>query len=159
MASHVYYFDRDISTSSGFMSSQRASSDAINVLEKWQSGHAGRASVQIHEGEEIICAELHFDTADQLAGEELGRCCRQFGIRLLTKADYLSEILRRTAKPGASVDVTWGELGPALTGGNNYERSKALAPWVIENGRTMTMGTVAGNGGYAIHSTVTISRP
>ena len=63
----------------GFMSDQRASTDAINALNKWASGD-GRRSYEIVSGEDsddLLVAKLTTDSNDSRSGIDLDAACEK----------------------------------------------------------------------------------
>lgn len=63
----------------GFMSDQRASTDAINALSKWASGDR-RRSCEIVSGEDsddLLVAKLTTDSDDSRSGDDLDAACKE----------------------------------------------------------------------------------
>ncbi len=66
----------------GFLSSQRASTDALKALEHWQACGT-RRSYKVVAGEESeveLIAELSTDSNDSRAGIDLDSACAKYGI-------------------------------------------------------------------------------
>jgi hypothetical protein len=76
-----WIFERDSTTALGFLSSQRASTDALNALFKWEAKIAGRSHEVIHEEDDVIQASLTCDPSDSDAGSDLDACCAQHGVQ------------------------------------------------------------------------------
>jgi hypothetical protein len=77
-----YRFVRDLESTNGFLSRARPSTDAVNALQTWTNGYAGRSYRVISDNNELV-AELTWPEADRVAGPELEDSCRQFGVERL----------------------------------------------------------------------------
>lgn len=65
----------------GFLSGNRASTDAINALIEWSDAVVSRSYDEVPPGEdETLVADLAWSEADHAAGENLDDCCRKFGV-------------------------------------------------------------------------------
>lgn len=76
----TYRFVRAAKSASGFLSRNRASTDARNVLANWRAMSKERDfAVKAEEDEELV-AVLTFDSADQAAGSQMGALCEKYGV-------------------------------------------------------------------------------
>lgn len=79
MATARYKFVRDTSTK-GFLSSNRASTDALSAVSTWSSGATGRTyTVQIDEDDTLV-VDLTWSETDRTAGADLDDSCRSVGV-------------------------------------------------------------------------------
>lgn len=84
LAAATYKFDRDPQSISGFLSTQRASTDALNVLEAWQSRRSDRAYEVLRDEDgpdESLEARVSFAASDESAGQHLEQLCLESGLR------------------------------------------------------------------------------
>jgi hypothetical protein len=65
----------------GFLSRNRASTDALNALEGWKAAASGRSYVPVVDADEELVADIVFAESDAEAGPEMGRMCMQHGVR------------------------------------------------------------------------------
>ena len=74
-----YKFERDTSVK-GFLSSNRASTDALGAVSTWSTSAAGRSyAVQIDEDDALV-ADLTWSETDLAAGTDLNNSCHSFGV-------------------------------------------------------------------------------
>jgi len=66
-----YRFTRVNNSVAAFLSSNRASTDALTALLRWKAGSAGRDFVKLVDEDDYIDVELTCDPADKAAGEQL----------------------------------------------------------------------------------------
>ncbi|HCH22925.1 MAG TPA: hypothetical protein DE179_01340 [Oceanospirillaceae bacterium] len=79
MQQATYRFIR-ASNPKGFLSTNTASTDALNVLENWTNFSECRSYETIEDEDESLIAKLLFKNSDASAGTELDRICDDFGI-------------------------------------------------------------------------------
>lgn len=82
--SAAYRFERDPQSVFGFLTTNRASTEACNVLEKWQLQADGRTYEVIRDeqdSEDTLEARLSFALGDSLAEEHLEALCLEHGVR------------------------------------------------------------------------------
>jgi hypothetical protein len=67
----------------GFMSSQRATTDALNALSQWKGGDPGRShrSVSDEDAEDMLIVELTTSSDDDSAGLDLDAACIKHGLK------------------------------------------------------------------------------
>lgn len=76
----TYRFVRAANSASGFLSQNRASTDARNVLENWRAMSRERNfTIKAEEDEELV-AVLTFESEDQAAGSQMGALCEKYGV-------------------------------------------------------------------------------
>ncbi len=83
MPSGRYRFVRDNKNVAGKMSSQRASTDAINGLGAWAHAVPGRSFTEVYDDDESLVANLIWKDADHDAGPGLEGACLQVGVERL----------------------------------------------------------------------------
>ena len=76
-----YIFERAGNTVQAAMSSNRASTDSINALEKWILGAEGRHYEIRNESGETLHVTLAFDDVDENAGSDLHNYCVEAGVQ------------------------------------------------------------------------------
>lgn len=81
MISSKWVFKRDERSIAGFLSADRASTDAISTLLHWEQRAPGRSYEVLHEEDEAICVALTCDPSDMAAVSDLDRYCTQFGVQ------------------------------------------------------------------------------
>lgn len=79
MTTAQYRFERD-SGVSGFLSTNRASTDAQNALGEWQEAHSERDINIVADEEEKLVAELCWAEGDDSAGRDLDVACQNHGV-------------------------------------------------------------------------------
>lgn len=77
----TYKFERDPQSISGFLSTNRPSTDSLNVLHIWQSRARSRAYDVLRDEDELLEARLTFATSDGNAGQQLDELCLERGVR------------------------------------------------------------------------------
>ena len=81
----TYRFSRDKETPQGWMRDSKvrtASTDALNVLKEWRSGHVGRAFEPKEDLPESLVANVVFDVSDQeSARDDMLNLCRDWGLK------------------------------------------------------------------------------
>lgn len=78
----AYRFTRDYTSPAGFMSKQRPSTDAMNVLANWEALGAGRMYDVVEDADDYLVAKLSFLTADtDKAATGFNSLCATFGIK------------------------------------------------------------------------------
>ncbi len=90
MLSAVYQFNRS-KDGSGFLSQNRPSTDALNALEGWTEGGAGkqgRSYEVVNDEDEFLVAKLSWNEADIEAGPDLDAQCRDSGIEKKFQRNY-----------------------------------------------------------------------
>jgi hypothetical protein len=79
MSTERYQFIRDSSTI-GFLSGNRASTDSLRAVNKWANGANGRSYVvQIDEDDKLI-VDLKWNDVDRAAGADLDQSCVTVGV-------------------------------------------------------------------------------
>ena len=77
----IYIFTRDDKSASGFMSPNRASTDAAGVVINW-SASAGRSYHTRHDQDDLLIAKLSYQKADErAAADDLNRRCTEQGLK------------------------------------------------------------------------------
>lgn len=77
----IYIFTRDDQSASGFMSPNRASTDAAGVVINW-SASAGRSYQILQDQDDLLIATLSYQEADErAAAEDLQRMCTKRGLK------------------------------------------------------------------------------
>ena len=80
-----YCFTRDNTTPHGVMSSQRASTDAMTVVRRWEASGPGRSANVIQDEDELLVVRMAFDVSDwEAAAAKLDSLC--FEMRVKRKA-------------------------------------------------------------------------
>lgn len=79
MASAKYKFERD-NGPSGFLRTERASTDALSALSKWKVGHEGRDYEESKDEEELLVATLSWSEVDESVGRDLDTACQKYGV-------------------------------------------------------------------------------
>lgn len=75
-----YRFTRSSESVAGFLSQNRASTDATNALEKWQRMEKNRCyDVELDEDDELV-VRLTFDSSDGAAGSDIDALCEKDGV-------------------------------------------------------------------------------
>ena len=75
-----YRFTRSSASVAGFLSQNRASTDATNALENWQRMEKNRCyDVEIDEDDELV-VRLTFDSSDEAAGSHIEALCEKHGV-------------------------------------------------------------------------------
>lgn len=78
----AYRFARDASTPTGFMSAQRPSTDAMNVLALWENSSLGRSYEVVTDEDDFLVARLNFVGPDREgAADALNVLCMKFGVK------------------------------------------------------------------------------
>ena len=77
----IYIFTRDDQSVSGFMSPNRASTDAVGVVINW-SASAGRSYQTLQDQDDLLIAKLSYQEDDErAAADDLNRRCADKGIK------------------------------------------------------------------------------
>lgn len=77
----IYIFTRDDKSVSGFMSPNRASTDAAGVVNNW-SASAGRSCQILQDQDDLLIAKLSYQEADKrAAADDLNRRCAEQGLK------------------------------------------------------------------------------
>ena len=77
----IYIFTRDDKSASGFMSPNRASTDAAGVVSNW-SASAGRSYQTLQDQDDLLIAKLSYQEDDErAAADDLNRRCADKGIK------------------------------------------------------------------------------
>jgi len=77
----IYIFSRDDQSIPGFMSPDRASTDAIGVVTNW-SAWVGRSHQILQDQDDLLIAKLSYQEADErLAADDLNRRCAEQGLK------------------------------------------------------------------------------
>ena len=77
----IYIFTRDDQSVSGFMSPNRASTDAVGVVINW-SASAGRSYQILQDQDDLVIAKLSYQEDDErAAADDLNRRCADKGIK------------------------------------------------------------------------------
>lgn len=80
ISSGKYRFTRSSESVAGFLSQNRASTDAIGALEKWQRMEKKRRyDIESDEDDELI-AMLTFESSDEVAGCHIDALCIEYGL-------------------------------------------------------------------------------
>lgn len=75
-----YKFVRDDTSTTGFLSSNRASTDALRAVNIWSSAATDRSyAVQIDEDDTLV-VDLTWSETDRAAGADLDDSCRSVGV-------------------------------------------------------------------------------
>lgn len=80
MATCRYRFGRDKRNVTGFMSRNRASTDALSALSQWSSAQAGREHMLMVDEDEQVVVDLSWNDVDFSAGSDLDAACLRFGV-------------------------------------------------------------------------------
>lgn len=77
----IYIFARDVESASGFMSPNRASTDAAGVVINW-SASVGRSYQILQDQDDLLIAKLSYQEDDErAAADDLNRRCAAKGIK------------------------------------------------------------------------------
>jgi hypothetical protein len=76
-----WIFERDVKTAAGLMSANRASTDALSALLRWDARMPNRSHEIVHAEDDSIHIFLRSDAADSNAASDLDMCCAQYGIQ------------------------------------------------------------------------------
>ena len=77
----IYIFTRDDQSVSGFMSPNRASTDAVGVVINW-SASAGRSYQTLQDQDDLLIAKLSYQEGDErAAADDLNRRCAERGLK------------------------------------------------------------------------------
>ena len=77
----IYIFTRDDQSVSGFMSPNRASTDAVGVVVNWTAS-AGRSYQILQDQDDLVIAKLSYQKADErAAADDLNRRCTEQGLK------------------------------------------------------------------------------
>ena len=80
MPSGRYRFVRNSNSIEGFGSTNRPSTDALNVVNIWSSGQPQRSFTILIDEDEQLVADLTWSESDPSAGPSLDGTCNKFGI-------------------------------------------------------------------------------
>lgn len=80
MPSARYKFVRKNDNIEGFLSKNRASTDALNALTIWLNSNPQRSYIIVNDEDEQILVDLSWSETDISAGECLEDACNKFGI-------------------------------------------------------------------------------
>lgn len=75
-----YKFKRRNNSSEGFLSRNRASTDALNALDNWSNAQSQRTYTVLDDEEELLLAELSWNELDDSVGPDLDKACQTFGV-------------------------------------------------------------------------------
>ncbi len=64
----------------GFLSANRASTDALNALIVWSTRQPGRSYVKTLDEDDLLEADLTWHESDDAAGPELDGSCHEVGV-------------------------------------------------------------------------------
>lgn len=73
-------FERDTRSSAGFLSRNRASTDALSALSRWEAQRLGRSHDIERDGDDEIVVSLSCDASDASAGADLDALCLSVGV-------------------------------------------------------------------------------
>lgn len=79
MTTAQYKFER-ASGASGFLSENRASTDALNALGEWQEADSERGVETVIDEDETLVANLSWRESDKSAAHDLDRACQNHGV-------------------------------------------------------------------------------
>jgi len=80
MASGRYKFVRDGKNVTGFLSANRASTDALGALGAWSGAQSDRGYTVVIDEDEQLLADLSWSEVDSSAGPDLDCECFKFGL-------------------------------------------------------------------------------
>lgn len=80
MPSSTSRFER-ADSKEGFLSAQRASTDALNALGAWRNERGGRGFDVLQDEAEFIVARLIWGDDDASVGDSLNGICAKYGVR------------------------------------------------------------------------------
>ena len=80
MPSGRYRFVRKLNSIEGFVSTNRPSTDALNVVNIWSNAQPQRSFTILIDEDEQLVADLTWSETDPLAGPSLDGACDKFGI-------------------------------------------------------------------------------
>ncbi len=90
----IYIFTRDDKSISGFMRSNRASTDAIGMVVNW-SASAGRSCQTLQDQDDLLIAKLSYqEEGEQAAADDLNRRCTELGLKRETINEHHVDKLR-----------------------------------------------------------------
>lgn len=75
-----YRFTRSSESVAGFLSHNRASTDAISILEKWQRMKKKRCYDVERDEDDGLVARLTFESSDEVAGSHIDALCSEHGL-------------------------------------------------------------------------------
>lgn len=78
----IWEFSRDTNSTTGFMSTNRPSTDALSALESWRVSDGGRTYNVLTDNDDKLVVELYVELNDWdlKAGKDLDRECRKCGV-------------------------------------------------------------------------------
>lgn len=76
-----WIFERDERSMQGFLSENRATTDADRALLFWQSQASGRSYEVVHWEDQTIAVDLTCERSDAMSGSDLDHWCVMFGVR------------------------------------------------------------------------------
>lgn len=76
-----WIFERDERSMQGFLSEDRASTDADRALLFWQSQASGRSYEVVHWEDQTVPVLLTSERSDAISGSDLDHWCAMFGVR------------------------------------------------------------------------------
>ena len=78
----TYRFSRDENSLGAILTSQRPSTDAMNVIEKWKGAGSGRSDLVVKDETDFLVATLTFLSGDRdKAASDIDGLCKQFGVK------------------------------------------------------------------------------